>query len=123
MSYISKLTLPNNETYNLKDLRLDNYGTCSTAAETVTKEVTVNNSSFALENGAIVTVKFTTTNTASNPTLKVNSTSAKPIYYKGAAIQSEYLQANKLYTFIYNGTQYQIVGDIDPSAAIQIVRW
>ena len=29
MSYISKLTLPNNETYTLKDLRLENYGTCS----------------------------------------------------------------------------------------------
>ena len=123
MPYISKLTLPNNETYNLKDLRLDNYGTCSTIAGTTIKQVTVNNNSFTLEEGAIVTVKFTITNEASNPTLKVNSTSAKPIYYKGAAIQSGYLQANKLYTFIYNGTQYQVIGDIDPSAAIQIVRW
>lgn len=86
MSYISKLTLPNNETYTLKDLRLENYGTCSTVAGTVTKQVTVNNDTFALEEGAIVIVKFTVTNTASNPTLKVNNTTAKPIYYKGAAI-------------------------------------
>lgn len=123
MSYISKLTLPNNETYTLKDLRLENYGICSTVAGTVTKQVTVNNDNFALEEGAIVIVKFTVTNTASNPTLKVNNTTAKPIYYKGAAIQAGYLQANKIYTLVYNGTQYQIIGDIDPSAAIQIVRW
>lgn len=123
MPNISKLTLPNNETYNLKDLRLDNYGTCSTAAGTVAKIVTVNNNSFALVEGVIVTVKFTATNTAANPTLNVNSTSAKPIYYKGAAIQAGLLQANKIYTLIYNGTQYQIIGDIDLSAAIQIVRW
>lgn len=116
MPNISKLTLPNNETYNLKDLRLDNYGTCSTAAGTVAKTVTVNNSSFALVEGVIVTIKFTITNTAANPTLNVNSTSAKPIYYKGAAIQAGLLQANKIYTLIYNGTQYQIIGDIDQNA-------
>lgn len=86
MPNISKITLPNNETYNLKDLRLDNYGICSTLAGTVTKEVTVNNSSFALETGVLVIVKFTTTNEASNITLKVNNTSAKSIYYKGSAI-------------------------------------
>lgn len=86
MPNISKITLPNNETYNLKDLRLDNYGICSTVAGTVIKEVTVNNNSFVLEEGVIVSVKFTITNEASNPTLKVNSTSAKPIYYKGSAI-------------------------------------
>lgn len=119
MPNISKLTLPNNETYNLKDLRLDNYGTCNTAAETVAKTVTVNNNSFALVEGVIVTVKFTATNTAANPTLNVNSTSAKPIYYKGAAIQAGLLQANKIYTLIYNGTQYQIIGDIDSSAQVQ----
>lgn len=119
MPNISKLTLPNNETYNLKDLRLDNYGTCSTAAGTVAKTVTVNNSSFALVEGVIVTIKFTTTNTAANPTLNVNSTSAKPIYYKGAAIQAGLLQANKIYTLIYNGTQYQIIGDIDQNASVQ----
>lgn len=116
MPYISRLTLPSNETYNLKDLRLDNYGICSTIAGTTIKQVTINNDYFTLEEGVIVTVKFTITNEASNPTLKVNSTNAKPIYYKGSAIQSGYLQAGKIYSFIYNGTQYQIIGDIDPNA-------
>lgn len=123
MANISKITLPNNQIYFLKDSRLNNYGTCSTAATTAGKIVTVNNDSFTLEEGVIVIVKFTITNEASNPTLKVNDTTAKPIYYKGSAVQANLLQANQLYTMIYNGTQYQIIGDIDPSATIQIVRW
>lgn len=123
MANISKITLPNNQTYFLKDSRLNNYGICSTVAGTTIKQVTVNNDSFTLEEGAVVIVKFTITNEASNPTLKVNNTVAKPIYYKGSAIQANLLQANQLYTMIYNGTQYQIIGDIDPGATIQIVRW
>lgn len=85
------------------------YGTCSTSATTAAKAVTVDN--FSLETGARVAVKFTVTNTASSPTLNVNSTGAKAIYYKGAAITAGYLAANKVYEFIYNGTQWDLVGD------------
>ena len=87
------------------------YGSCSTAAGTAAKAVTVDN--FSLETGAKVAVKFTVTNTAANPTLNVNSTGAKAIYYNGAAITAGYLKANKVYEFIYNGTQWDFVGDID----------
>ena len=88
-----------------------NYGTCSTAAATAAKVVSCSN--FALITGAEITVKFTTTNTASNPTLNVNSTGAKAIYYRGSAISAGYLAANRTYTFRYNGTQYELVGDIN----------
>ena len=87
------------------------YGSCSTAAGTAAKTVTVDN--FSLETGAIVAVKFTVTNTAASPTLNINSTGAKAIYYNGAAITAGYLKANKVYEFIYNGTQWDFVGDID----------
>lgn len=87
------------------------YGSCSTAAGTAAKTVTVDN--FSLETGARVAVKFTVTNTAGSPTLNVNSTGAKAIYYKGAAITAGYLAANKVYEFIYNGTQWDLVGDVD----------
>lgn len=87
------------------------YGSCSTAARTAAKTVTVDN--FSLETGARVAVKFTVTNTAGSPTLNVNSTGAKAIYYKGAAITAGYLAANKVYEFIYNGTQWDLVGDVD----------
>lgn len=88
-----------------------NYGTCSTAAATAAKVVDC--TGFALITGAEITVKFTVTNTAANPTLNVNNTGAKAIYYRGAAISAGYLAANRTYTFRYNGTQYELVGDID----------
>lgn len=88
-----------------------NYGTCSTAAATAAKTVAC--TGFALITGAEITVKFTVTNTASNPTLNVNSTGDKAIYYRGSAIGAENLAANRTYTFRYNGTQYELVGDIN----------
>ena len=78
-----------------------NYGTCSTAAATAAKVVSCSN--FALITGAEITVKFTVTNTASSPTLNVNNTGAKAIYYRGSAISAGYLAANRTYTFRYNG--------------------
>ena len=88
-----------------------NYAVCTTAAGTAAKAV--NCSGFVLETGAEITVKFTVTNTAANPTLNVNGTGAKPIYYRGSAITAGYLAVNRTYAFRYNGTQYELVGDID----------
>jgi len=88
-----------------------NYGTCSTTAATAAKTVAC--TGFALITGAEITVKFTVTNTAANPTLNVNGTGAKPIYYRGAAISAGYLAANRTYAFRYNGTQWEMVGDIN----------
>lgn len=87
------------------------YGTCSTAAATAAKTVAC--TSFTLVTGSRIVVKFTVTNTAANPTLNVNSTGAKAIQYRGAAISAGYLAANRTYEFIYDGTNYQLVGDID----------
>lgn len=95
-----------------------NYGTCSTAAGTAAKTVAC--SGFSLATGAEITVKFTVTNTASGPTLNVNSTGAKPIYYNGAAISAGYLKANKTYSFRYNGTQYDLVGDVDTNTTYSL---
>lgn len=90
---------------------ITHYGTCSTAAATVEKTVAC--TGFTLATGAEINVKFTVTNTAANPTLNVNSTGAKAIYYRGAAISAGYLAANRTYRFVYNGTQYELIGDLD----------
>lgn len=90
---------------------ITHYGTCSTAAATAAKTVSL--TGFTLATGAIVTVKFTVTNTAASPTLNVNGTGAKAIQYRGAAISAGYLAANRVYTFIYDGTNYQLIGDIN----------
>ena len=90
---------------------ITHYGTCSTAAATAAKTVTL--SSFALVTGARVIVRFTVTNTAANPTLNVNNTGAKAIQYRNAAISAGYLAANRTYEFVYDGSSYELVGDID----------
>jgi N-acetylneuraminic acid mutarotase len=91
------------------------YSICETTAGTAAK--TVSAGDFALETGATVIVKFKNTNSAANPTLNVSGTGAKAIYYKGAAIAASTLKANYTYTFVYNGAQWDIVGEIDTRLA------
>ena len=62
------------------------YGTCSTAAATAAKTVSL--SGFSLFTGVTVAVMFSNGNTAANPTLNINSTGAKTIYYRNAALTS-----------------------------------
>ena len=86
------------------------YGTCGTAAATAAKVVSC--TGFVLETGARVIVKFTTTNTAASPTLNVNSTGAKAIQYRGAAVLKSVLAEGRTYEFVYDGTYWQLVGDV-----------
>ena len=88
------------------------YGVCETAAATAAKTVTVNG--FSLETGAMVVVTFTQTNSATSPTLNVNSTGAKAI--SRGDIFSLQLQANKTYIFVYDGTKYQQFGAVNQNA-------
>jgi hypothetical protein len=90
---------------------ITHYGTCSTAGATAAKVVAL--TGFALVTGAEVTVMFTITNTAANPTLNVNGTGAKAIYYRNAAIPAAYLSENRVYRFVYDGTRWNFVGDAD----------
>jgi hypothetical protein len=95
------------------------YGVCSTAAGTAAKTVTIStggdttNNAFTLTTGVSVTVKFSNTNSAASPTLNVNSSGAKAIYYNCAAITASYLRANRAYQFVYDGTNWVMVGDVD----------
>ena len=94
-----------------------NYGVCSTAAATTAKVVAC--AGFALKTGAHILVKFTVTNTvtptaAAPLTLNVNNTGAKSIFYHGsAAFTASYVSANRVIEFVYDGTQYAVVGDWD----------
>ena len=90
---------------------ITHFGSCSTAAGTAAKVVSC--PGFVLTTGSVITVKFTVNNTASNPTLNVNNTGAKAIRYRGNAMVSGYLGNNSVYTFIYDGTNYQLIGDLN----------
>ena len=111
----NKITLtPNSGTAQDIYIPLITYGTCSTAASTVAKVVDCPN--FALVTGASIRVKFTVTNTGavSNLTLNVNNTGAKNIKYRNANLPSAgTLAANRVYEFVYDGTYWQLVGDLD----------
>ena len=87
------------------------YGVCSTAASTAAKEVTVD--SFALATGSRVLVKFSTTNTAAAPTLNVNGTGSNSIWYRGQAVGASALAQNRVYEFVYDGSYWQLIGDLD----------
>lgn len=64
-----------------------------------------------------VTIKFTNANTATNATLNINSTGTKPIYYHGTNVPNNIIVANSTINLVYNGTQYEIVGDFSASSS------
>lgn len=91
------------------------YGTCTTAAATAAKVITVSgNTNWSLTPGSRITVKFSATNTASNPTFNVNGTGAKSVWYNTALITTSSLSyagyANRPMDFVYDGTQYIFIG-------------
>lgn len=92
------------------------YAVCDTAAATLAK--TVDSTGFTLSTGAKIVVKFTLGSTASAPTLNVTNTGAKPIQYRGAAISTTAIKANSVHTFVYTGTAWELVGDLDTTYAV-----
>lgn len=83
------------------------YAVCDTVASTAAKVATLAN--YSLTEGGLVSVKFTYANTATNATLNLNSTGAKPIYYKGSAIGNDVISAGDIATFVYSTNAYNIV--------------
>ena len=94
------------------------YGECSTAAGTVAKTVTLSDSmSFTLAAGASVFVKFANANSASNPTLAVNGTTAKAIMRygttaAGTAAKTSWYSGTVVH-LVYDGTYWQMAGWIN----------
>lgn len=86
------------------------FTTCSTSAGTAAKTASL--LGFTLVNGAKAVVKFTYGITAVNPTLNIGSTGAKAIYYKGSPLPGGYIQANAFVELQYDGTRYNVVGDL-----------
>ena len=104
------------------------YGTCSTAAGTAAKVVTITgNTQWKLEPGATIVVKFSATNTASNPTLNVNGTGAKRIWYNTALLGTSNLNrggyASRYITYVYDGTQYVFQGwSVDDASDTKVTQ-
>jgi hypothetical protein len=66
--------------------KLDNtnvaYGTCTTAENVKEKVITISgNTDWKLAAGSMISIFFSYTNKAQNPTFNVNGTGAKNVYY------------------------------------------
>ncbi len=82
------------------------YGVCSTDAATVAKTVEIEG--FELSVGAVVVIKFENANSATNPTLNVSGTGAKPMYRYGTTVVSTGTTTTGWYAgavqmFVYDG--------------------
>lgn len=103
-------------TYSASSYRLDDiyvhtlpYGECLT--DSALAEKTVDVGDFALEKGVAINVNFAYANTASAPTLNVNSTGARPVYVNGEAASDKDLNKGT-HTFVYNGNQWEVTTSV-----------
>lgn len=89
------------------------YGTCPTPAATAKKVITLTDTNFKLQAGALICVKFTYTNSANNPTFNVNGTGDKSVWYNTALITTGSKgyagTANRPMIFMFDGTQWVFV--------------
>lgn len=76
---------------------IGHYAVCNTAADTAAKTATI--TGFTLVTGAQAVIKFVYGNSASSPTLNINSTGAKPIVNAG-------WKDGDVLSFVYDGTNW-----------------
>ena len=114
MAFLSQVTLPNNVSYDLKDKLANLYATCSTAAATAQKEITL--TGFELVTGVTIHITFTYSNTAASPTIKVNALEAAPIRLINDNISP--WDAGETIAFTWDGTYW----NINDYSKIEVVR-
>ena len=83
------------------------YGTCGTAADTVAKTASI--TGFSLVNQAHVSIVFTNGISVASATLNINSTGAKPIFFNGAALKANMIRSNARVLLAYDGTNYNVI--------------
>ena len=116
------------------------YGECDTQVDSAEKEVSCDN--FSVAKGSSIRIKFNAESSAltlltdsdgdaladsdgnelfatgdgneivEKPLLNVNKTGAYPIYHHGIPASALYFCHGRTYDFVFNGEQYEIVGDI-----------
>lgn len=87
------------------------WGVCETAGSLSAKEIILDE--FKLEVGTSIKVKFISSNEVENPTLNINNTGAYPITYRGSAIRPDYLSANGVFEFAFDGDSWEYIGIIN----------
>jgi hypothetical protein len=98
-----------------------NYATSSTEAATASKEALLSTAGneFVFATGSTINLKFTNTNTASNPTVTIKNSTGATTYGSATALKESdgstdaTLIAGTQYTFVYDGSAFCKVGGID----------
>lgn len=103
MAYIHSVNITNDQTYLIEPLLFATASGTSTA-------LTAGINNFTLTAGAYVNIKIGTVD--ANATLNVNNTGAIAIYYNDVPISANMLTEDNIYTFVYDGVHWTIVGDI-----------
>ena len=83
------------------------YAQCTTAGATAAKVVSIEN--FILCPGGIISVNFVNAFTASNPTLSVNGSAAKPIKLYENAMPMGKVHNNTILVMFYDGRQFNVI--------------
>lgn len=94
-------------THKVDNVSHDTYVSCATTGATAEKVVTANG--FTLVEGARITVKFANANTATTPTLKINTELAKPLV-KADGTAFKNIKAG-VYSFVYSGLNFTVLGE------------
>lgn len=103
MGYIHTVTIANDGQYLIEPNLFATAGGTTTA-------LTAGINNFTLFSGAYVSIRVGVVD--ANATLNVNNTGAKNIYYNDVQIGANMLTEGNIYTFIYDGTKWNVVGDI-----------
>jgi len=85
----------------------DGFSEVTTAAGTIAKVANI--PEFVRQRGSTVWLRFVTGNTAANPTLNVNSTSAALIQFNGGVLPAGAITAGGVFGFVFDGTTWQIL--------------
>lgn len=113
MAYITKKTTVN----GVKPIGSNLFGTCSSASDAVEKVVTMADFD-VLVSGVTTHVYFVNMNTASNPTLKVGSTSAVPIKRNG--VSAGKWESGSVISFTYDGSNW-VQNDSNNEAEVESI--
>lgn len=102
MAHIHQININNSEYLIEPTLYAEATGTSTTITATI--------SNFELTVGAYVNIKVG--NVGENATLNINNTGEKQIRYNNSQTDSDTLLPNHIYTFLYDGTYWVVIGDI-----------
>ena len=101
---IVKLQVNGNDIGNVSTVH---YGTCETAGGTAAKTASIDG--LILSTNALVAILFVNAFEATNPTLNINGSGAKPIYLYGSAIPVGKVRANTILTMVYDGVRFNTI--------------